>query len=133
VSKQPLKLPTDRSFGFTFAVVFGLVGAWLLWRSSRYGWPTIGAAGAFALIAVTIPRVLHPLNFLWMRFGMLLNLIVSPIVLGVIFYGMLTPIGLLFRATGRDALRRSFDRSLASYWVDRSPPGPEAGSFPRQF
>lgn len=128
-----LKIPTDRSFGFTFAAVFALLGAWLTWRANRFGVPVLGAAAAFALIAIAIPRILHPLNVGWMHFGMLLSKIVSPIVLGVIFFVLFVPVGLFFRLTGRDILRRSFERDRPSYWIDRTPPGPDGKSFPRQF
>jgi hypothetical protein len=133
VSKSALKIPTDRSFGLTFAVVFGLAGAWLWWRQSRVGLPLIGAGAVFAVLALTVPRVLHQLNVVWMHFGLLLNKIVSPIVFGVIFYVVFAPVGLLFRLTGRDVLHRSFDRARASYWNTRTPPGPKGDSFPRQF
>jgi hypothetical protein len=133
MKKELLKTPTDRSFGFTFAVVFGLLGTWLVWHSSAYGWPAFGVGAAFAVVALTIPRVLHPLNVVWMRFALLLNKIVSPIVLGVIFFGIFMPVSLIFRAIRRDALRRKFDSALTSYWIDREPPGPPGTSFPRQF
>lgn len=131
--KKGPKIPTDRSFGFTFAVVFGLVAGWLFWRSNRYAVPVAAFAGAFAVLGWLAPRVLHPLNVVWMRFGLLLNRIVSPIVLGIIFFGVFTPVSMLFRLIGRDALRRSFVRDQASYWIERSPPGPEGKSFPQQF
>lgn len=133
MSKGELKIPSDRSFGFTFAVAFSLIGAWLWWRQSKAGLPLIGAGALFALIAMTVPRILHPLNVVWMRFGLLLNKIVSPIMLGVIFYVVFAPVGLLFRLIGRDALHRKFDRQRASYWIQRTPPGPPGDSFPQQF
>jgi predicted membrane metal-binding protein len=131
--KSALKIPTDRSFGFTFAVVFGVIGAWLLWRSSRFGLPALSLSALFAVIALTVPRILHPLNVVWMRFGALLNRIVSPVILGVIFLGVFVPVGLWFRISGRDALHRSFERNLRTYWIDRVPPGPTRSNFPRQF
>lgn len=133
MSSRELKVPSDRSFGFTFAVVGGLIGSWLWYRQSKYGLPVIGVGALFALIAVTVPKILHPLNVLWMRFGLLLNKIVSPIVLGAIFYLVFAPVGLLFRIIGRDALHRSFDARRPSYWNDRTPPGPPGESFPQQF
>ena len=127
------RMPTDRSFGLTFAVIFTLVSAWLFWRNGKY-WPvTVGAAALFLLGAFAYPGVLHPLNAAWMRFGLLLNRIVSPIVMGVIFFGLLTPVAVLMRLRGRDALQRRFDPTCASYWIKRIPPGPDASSFPRQF
>jgi predicted membrane metal-binding protein len=131
--KTPPKIPTDRSFGLTFAVVFTLVGAWLLWKGNRLAVPSFGVAAVFALLAFTVARVLHPLNVVWMHFGLLLNKIVSPVVMGVIFFLVFAPVGIFFRLTGRDALRRTFERDLPSYWIDRSPPGPDGKTLPRQF
>lgn len=132
MDKQP-KLPSDRSFGFTFAVVFALLGGWLYWRGNQYGLPAFLVSAAFAFLSLTIPRLLHPLNVVWMKFGLLLNKIVSPIVLGAIFFIVITPVGLFFRVTGRDALRRAFEKSASTYWIERTPPGPNSSSFPRQF
>jgi hypothetical protein len=68
-----------------------------------------------------------------MHFGLLLNKVVSPVVMGVIFFVIFAPVGIFFRLTGRDALRRSFERDLTTYWIDRKPPGPDGKTLPRQF
>ena len=130
---KDLKLPTDRSFGFTIAGALAVIGAVLMWRSHRFGVPFLGVAAAFALAALTVPRILRPLNVVWMYFGMLLNKIVSPLILGLIFFVLFTPVSLLFRVMGRDVLRRKYEPKSRSYWIDRSPPGPGGDSFPRQF
>jgi predicted membrane metal-binding protein len=129
----PVKLPSERSFGFTFAIVFTLLGGWAWWKSSRWGLPMIAGGAVFALLAVLLPRVLRPLNIVWAKFGALLNMIVSPIIMGLIYFVVFTPVSLFFRFTGRDALRRRFDRALPSYWQNRTPPGPDGASLPRQF
>lgn len=134
MSQQILKLPTDRSFGLTFAVVSGLVAAWLWWKSSAHYPIALAVGGGFLLLALLVPVLLRPLNIVWMRFGALLNRIVSPVVLGVIYFVVLTPVATLFKLTGRDVLNRKFEADAASYWVERSPPGPDGkSSFPRQF
>ncbi|MDP9198707.1 MAG: SxtJ family membrane protein, partial [Pseudomonadota bacterium] len=111
----------------------GLIAAWLFWKDNRYASAAIGAAAFFLIAALAFPRVLHPLNIVWMRFGLLLNRIVSPIVLGVIYFGLLTPVAALMRLRGRDVLQRRFDPARVSYWIRRVPPGPAGSSFPRQF
>lgn len=131
--KQLPNIPTDRNFGFTFASVFALLGAWLTWKSHRLGVPALILAGAFVLAALLFSRLLRPLNIVWMRFGELLSRVVNPIVLGVIFFGIFAPVGLLFRLLGRDVLQRSVDATRPSYWNERTPPGPERDNFPRQF
>lgn len=126
-------LPSDRSFGLTFATVFALIGAWALWKSSIYWTVHLGLAGAFLLAALAVPRLLHRLNVAWMWLGGQLNRVVSPIVMGVVFFGILSPLAAVLRMRGRDVLQRNFDPASASYWISRKPPGPDGSSFPRQF
>lgn len=128
-----ISLPSDRSFGITFAVVSALLGGWLAWKGSAGARFAFAAAAAFLLAALAYPRVLHPLNAAWMRFGLLLNRVVSPLVMGVIYFALLTPVAAFMRLRGRDALRRRYDAGAASYWIIREPPGPDGSSFPRQF
>lgn len=133
VNQLEPRMPTDRSFGLTFAAIFSVVSAWLLWRGGSY-WPlTLGVAALFLLAALTYPRVLHRMNTAWMYFGLALNRIVSPIVMGALFFGLLTPVAVLMRLRGRDVLQRRCDLARPSYWIKREPPGPDGSSFPRQF
>jgi predicted membrane metal-binding protein len=131
--KAPIDLPSDRSFGLLFAVVSALVGAWMLWRGNRFVNVAFGLAALFLIAALAYPRILRPLNIAWMYLGLLLNRVVSPIVMGVIYFGLFTPIATVMRLRGRDVLRRRFDPALDSYWINRDPPGPDGSSFPRQF
>jgi len=131
--KKNLKIPTDRKFGYTFAIVFALLGAWMLWHANRAGFAVLGAGVVFGILGAAVPRVLHPLNVAWMYLGLVLNKIVSPIVLGAIFLIVIAPVGILFRLRGRDALQRALDPARKSYWIDRTPPGPAGDNFPRQF
>ena len=124
---------SDRSFGVVFAVVFSVIGLLpLAFGSGVRVWALV-LGTAFLLMALAIPRSLAPLNRLWLRFGLLLHRIVSPIVLGIMFYGVITPTGAIMRAFGKDLLRLRFDRSSRSYWVDRVPPGPPPESIKDQF
>lgn len=124
---------SDRSFGFVFAAVFALIALWpLLHQGGVRVWALVVAA-AFALIAVVRPALLATPNRLWMKLGLLLGKIVSPIALGILFYAVLTPLGVLMRLTGKDPLRLKRDASAASYWIPREPPGPPPGSMTNQF
>ena len=128
-----LNLPTNRKFGWFFAAIFALFAAYAHWKS----W---GEAATIALILSTIftvvslvsPQLLSPLNRLWYGLGLLLGKIVSPIVLGMMFFLLITPISLITRLFGRDELKIK-KRSVDSYWVDRSPPGPPSDSFRNQY
>lgn len=130
----PINPPTERSFGTLFAVVIALIAGY----AASKGWQlafVVGlsvAAAAFALAALLAPRTLAPLNRLWFRLGILLGTIVSPIVLGAMFFLIITPVGVITRLFGRDALRLH-KRTTTTYWIARNPVGPEPESFKNQF
>lgn len=93
----------------------------------------MATAGAFLFAGLFLPRILSPLNLAWLRFGLLLHRITSPLILAMLFYLTVLPTGLVMRALGKDPLRLRFDRSARSYWIERSPPGPEPQSLRNQF
>ncbi|HKU96698.1 MAG TPA: SxtJ family membrane protein [Vineibacter sp.] len=124
---------SDRSFGLVFAGFFAIVAAWSWWRSGTW-WPyAIGLAVLFGVVALLAPRVLGPLNRLWMRFGLLMSKVMNPIILGIMFYGVMLPIGLLLRWKGKDLLRLKLDPAAASYWIEREPPGPPPDTMRNQY
>jgi hypothetical protein len=111
--------PSERAFGATFAVLFALLGLFPLLRGgSPRAWALV-AATVFAVVAAVRPNLLKPLNRGWLALGLALHGIMTPIVMGAIFLLVITPIGLLMRAFGRDALRRRFDPAAESYWIIR--------------
>jgi Saxitoxin biosynthesis operon protein SxtJ len=126
-------LPSNRSFGTLFVVVFAIVGAYVWWRGAgAFGW-WFGLSGLTLAVTLAKPDWLTPANRAWMKLAEILNRIVSPVVLGVIFFGMFAPIGWAMRRAGRDALKRRFEPAARSYWVDRTPPGPDPAGLPNQF
>ena len=128
-----VELPSNRKFGLFFAAVFAAVFVFLLYKNIQlFAWTSALLSFVFAGFAFAKPDLLLPLNRLWMCFGFLLGKIVSPIVTGVIFYLVFTPVGVLTRMFGRDELRLKPVQS-ASYWREREPNQPEADSFKRQF
>lgn len=131
--EQRIDGSTDRAFGFVFASVFVIVAGWPLVSGAGPRWWAAAVAGAFALVAVLRPSLLAVPNRWWMKLGLLLGAIVSPVALGVLFYGVFTPIGAIIRLTGRDPLRLARDAEASSYWSGREPPGPPPQSMERQF
>ncbi len=133
---QPQALPSERSFGLLFGVVFTFLAAYGWFFK---GWPLavllclVAVAAAFVLLGFVAPKILKPLNSLWFQLGLLLGKIVSPLVLGAIFFLLLTPVSLATRLFGRDELRLKRKASQTSYWLDRAPPGPKPDSFKNQF
>jgi hypothetical protein len=127
------QLPSNRSFGSLFAVVFALVGGYVWWRGgSAHPW-WLGLSGLTLLVTLARPSLLAGLNRAWMKLAELLSKVVSPVVLGLMFYAVLTPVGIAMRLFGRDAMKRKVDPRAPSYWEDRTPPGPDPSSLPYQF
>lgn len=130
---QTVKKSSDRFFGLTFFVVFLIIALWpLLWQRSIQP-VALGIALALLAVSLIVPMWLAPLNRLWLKFGELLHRITSPIILGIMFFGVITPVGFLMRLAGKDLLRMKFDPHCTSYWVRREPPGPDKASLKRQF
>lgn len=127
------KQSSDRFFGLTFFVVFLIIALWPLLHSGAVSLPFLGIALGFLGISLVAPALLGPLNRLWLKFGTLLHSITSPIILGIMFFLVILPIGLIMRLLGKDFLRLRFDDSASSYWIRREPPGPEKNSLNRQF
>ncbi|HXJ81184.1 MAG TPA: SxtJ family membrane protein [Candidatus Methylomirabilis sp.] len=124
---------SNRSFGLVLASAFLLAGGWPLFhRQSIRGW-ALGIGVGLLLIALARPHVLAPLNRLWLRLGLRLQRLVSPVILGLLFFVTVTPIGILMRLVGKNPLRLGFDREATSYWIDRRPPGPAPDTMRNQF
>lgn len=114
-----VELPSNRKFGFFFTTVFFMAAAYSYHVNSATWLYILGAIGvAFFVVTIIRADALLPLNKLWMKFGLLLGIIVSPIVMGVIFLGVFTPIAILMRTLGRDELRLKFKKE-PSYWITR--------------
>ena len=131
--QQQVEGSSDRSFGLVFAGVFVIVACWPLFYRELPRWWALGVALVFAVVAIWKPALLTRPNRLWTKLGLLLAKIVSPIALGILFYGVLTPIGALVRLTGKDPLHLKLDSSAESYWILRKPPGPPPDSMTNQF
>jgi Saxitoxin biosynthesis operon protein SxtJ len=111
----------NRKFGLVLVAACALIYGWTVWSGSGVlAW--LVAAAILLSITLTVPRVLEPLKKLWLRFGWALHVVVSPVLLGLFFFTVVTPIGLALRLFGKDPLR--LKRGAATYWVERQPPGP---------
>ena len=127
-----MELPSNRKFGFFFTFVCALTATYFYY-SANVTWTYVFFAAALAFLLVTLTKsdALLPLNKLWMRFGLLLSMIVSPIVLGVIFFGLFTPYALIMRIFGRDELRLKI-KKVETHWKSRSQTMPQT-DFTQQF
>jgi hypothetical protein len=129
----PAKTSSDRSFGVVFTAVFAIVAVWPLLHDEAIRWWSVALAAAFLIAALAVPRILHPLNRAWTAFGLLLHKIVSPVIMGAIFFVAVTPIALLMRMLGKIPLQLRFDPKATSYWIVRTPPGPAGDTMKNQF
>lgn len=128
------KRPSERSFGLTLGIPVLLVAGLMLWRQRLVWAVALVAVGALpVLLALAAPALLRPLNRLWTRVGLLLHAIVTPLVMALLFYLTVTPVGLVMRLLGKDPARLKFDRAAATYWIARQPPGPPPETMRRQF
>jgi hypothetical protein len=130
---EQVQSSSDRSFGLVFAAVFLIVAFYPLVGGQAVRPWAMTVAGIFLALALLIPKTLGPANRLWTKFGLLLHNIVSPLALGILFFLVVTPTGLLMRLFGKDPLRLRFDPAADSYWIQRNPPGPDAESLNNQF
>jgi predicted membrane metal-binding protein len=130
---QHIEGSSDRGFGLVFAAFFALIAAWPLVHAQAPRWWAFVLAISFAVIAAARPAILNHANRLWTRFGVALGNIVGPIAVGVLYYAIVVPLGLVMRLAGKDPLRLTFDATAQSYWIARRPPGPPPGSLTNQF
>jgi hypothetical protein len=127
-----IELPSNKKFGYFFTSIFALVSMYFL-INSILSWAILFAiiVVIFFIITFVKANLLLPLNKLWMRFGLLLGKIISPLVFGIIFFAIFTPVAFLMRLSGRDELRLKF-KNKTSYWILRNEPI-QGDSFRRQY
>ena len=118
---ENIKLPSNRSFGFVFATLFFLIGIYPIIHSEELRNWSLLIATLFLLLGAINSKILNPLNFLWFKFGIYLGKIVSPIIMGIIFFLVVTPIGLLMKMFKKDLLNLKYN-SKKTYWIKKTGP-----------
>lgn len=124
---------SNRSFGIVFAVVFLIIALLPLWHGGSVLLWSLGFSAAFLAAAFLFPSVLAPLNHIWFKFGLLLHHVMSPVILGLLFFGIVTPFAFVARLFGAKLLTLDKDKSAQSYWQRRVPPGPAPETVRNQF
>ena len=133
MEKLSHELPSNRKFGFFFSFLFLCISIYLIYKSSNLlSIFTFIIFSVFILATLFIPNSLKPLNIAWFRIGFILGKIVSPIVLGFIFFILISPLAIILKISGRDELRIKMN-VRKSEWKKRIPVGPSANSFKDQF
>ena len=118
-SNSEIKSSSNRSFGLVFFVVFLIVALWpLKYEEDIRLWSLILSI-IFFILGIFNSKLLTPLNKLWFKFGIFLGVIVSPIIMGMVFFLVVTPTGVLMRILGKDLLKTRKVKNTSTYWIKR--------------
>jgi hypothetical protein len=133
--REAVPMPSDKSFGITIGCALAIIGGIVFWRHGLTITATVlfGVAALFFAAAFLFASYLRPLNFLWLKFGLLLHKIVNPLILGFLFYVVFVPMGVVMRMAGVDFLRTRRKTKPESYWILRSDENLPEGSMRNQF
>jgi hypothetical protein len=132
LSRRSVKIGSNRSFGVVMGVACLVFAGLGFWAGSLY-WPIwAGAAAVFGSLALLSPLLLSPLNHVWFWFGLALHKVVNPVVMGVLFFAVITPVGVLMRLTGKRHLGFEFEPERLSYWMRRGS-ALQPGSMTKQY
>ena len=115
---KKINLPSNRNFGIVFFIVFLLVALYPVINNEEIRTWSISISVIFLFLGLRNSAILTPLNKLWYNFGLILGKIVSPLVMGIIFFLVVTPIGLIMRLCGKDLL----NLKNYSYWIEKKGP-----------
>ena len=130
MKKVSVKVSSNRSFGFLFFIVFLAISLWPLKSQEDLRLWAFILALIFFVLGILNSKFLTPLNKLWMKFGIFLGSIISPFVMGVVFFMVVTPIGLIMRFLGKDLLRIKKSKFVSTYWISREK---QNNTMKRQF
>tara|TARA_E500000075_G_scaffold1216_1_gene1070 strand:+ start:487 stop:879 length:393 start_codon:yes stop_codon:yes gene_type:complete len=122
MATQKEKLPSNRNFGLVFFVFFLIIGLWPLLGTNEIRYWSIFFSVIFFLLGITNSKLLNPLNKIWFNFGILLGKMISPLVMGIIFFLVVTPIGVIMRVFGKDILSLKYNKKNKSYWIEKIGP-----------
>ena len=120
IKKSEIKMGTNRSFGLVFFIVLLIISIWPVGQGEKILILPLIISLFFLLLGLFNSKFLTPLNKLWFKFGMLLGSIISPIVMGLIFFIVMTPIGLLMKIFNKDLLKKNYNKDKESYWIKKN-------------
>ena len=123
------KVNSNRSFGIVFFIVFLIISFWPTIEGQSLRFWSLTIALIFLVFGLLNSKLLSPFNLIWVKFGEVLGRIIAPIAMGVVYFIIITPIGLFMRLIGKDLLRTKFSKNN-SYWIKREK---NIGSMKRQF
>ena len=123
------KISSNRSFGILFSIVFAIIAFWPIINGNPLRLWSIPISIIFLILGLLNSKLLNPLNIVWVKFGELLGRIIAPIVMAIIYFIIVTPIGLFMRLIGKDLLNIKFSKAN-TYWIKREK---KISSMKKQF
>ena len=121
MNQDDIKIGTNRSFGIVFFIVFLIISLYPLLHGENIRVWSLIISIIFLVLGLLNSKLLNPLNKIWFKFGLLLGKIISPIVMGIIFFVVVTPIALFMRLLKKDLLNLKFNKKN-TYWIEKSGP-----------
>ncbi len=131
--RDEIKAGSNRVFGIVFGVVFLIMGSVPIISGAEPRIWALCVCTIFFIAALSFPNALKPLNMIWFRLGMFLHTIVNPLIMGLLFFMTVVPIGLIMRLMGKDLLNLQFDPDVSSYWIERDSGEPRPETMRHQF
>lgn len=122
-----------RKFGITIGITLAFLAGLFLWRKSNYYSYFFIVSAVFLFLGAVMPILLKPIHKVWMPIAVVIGWVMTRVILIVLFYLVVTPIGLLARLFGKDFLSRKFDKATGSYWIVRKSTGFDKKSYENQF
>jgi len=116
-----IKISSNRSFGIVFFIVFLLVAIYPFFKNGDIRLWSLLVSSIFLILGLINSNILTPLNKIWFKFGIFLGKIISPVIMGIIFFLVVTPIGFIMRLMGKDVLSLKFNNNK-SYWIEKTGP-----------
>lgn len=130
---EDLPRSSDRTFGFIFSGIFLAIAAYPLIHGQPVRIWAIGLAVPLAVVSIVCPWLLRSAHDLWIKFGLNLHALMSPVALALLFFLAVVPTGLIMRALGKRFLQLRIDPAAETYWIERRPTGPTPESLHQQF
>ncbi len=119
MSNEKIKIGSNKSFGIVFFILFLFIGLYPILNNNSIRLWSIVIAALFLILGIFNSKLLSPLNKIWYKFGIFLSKLISPLIIGLIFFFVVTPTGLLMRIIGKDLLNLKFNKKK-SYWINKS-------------
>ena len=122
MNKEKIKMSSNKSFGIVFFVFFLILSLYPLLNKEKLNLLFLIFSITFLILGILNSKILTPLNKVWFKFGIILGKIISPIIMGIIFFLVVTPVGLLMKILGKDLLKLKYNKKDNTYWIEKNGP-----------